>query len=146
MQGCSNSIANALELLQSCSKPSMRWAHNIHPIHLPHWRAMGCVYFDKSQKNWPCYDGTALHMNQETSLIASSFVTDDLCVVGMYVLCLLSLSLDLNKIFLTEWMGCYSTWCNIKCDIVNIKCDSLFKHIISCIGKLWRRRYLLSSV
>ena len=36
VQDCSNSIANALELLQSCTKPStftMVWARNIKPTH-----------------------------------------------------------------------------------------------------------------
>ena len=47
-QDYSNSIANALELLQACAKPSMRsdiFRHNKKQVYLPHiYKTDTCIY------------------------------------------------------------------------------------------------------
>ena len=54
VQDCSNSTANALELLQSCTKPSIYCTFLLFPFYLP--IKMKCTSaLGQNRKHWPCW-------------------------------------------------------------------------------------------
>ena len=81
-QDCSISSANALEILQSCTKPLIHrtqhcgdwgrtkiteWTHKRHPISRPHGRVMGCLLwgFEMKLDYSTIYNGTPLWRQQQ---------------------------------------------------------------------------------
>ena len=62
VQDCSNSIANALELLQSCSKPSIYQSlksQSTSDTPHPHGWVIGCLFWAYSGENLWCSNGNA---------------------------------------------------------------------------------------
>ena len=83
VQGCSNSIANGLELLQSCTKPSIwnrtqYWKQQCNDkgrtrtriwtpkkmLHTVCWeQALGCLIWGNGEKKRPYYNGSTLYIS-----------------------------------------------------------------------------------
>ena len=73
VQDCSNSIANTLQLLQSCTKPSLKWM--LHAVVLSLNNAIIFPYFQRQQT--PCSSPVSYGMSSKCD-ICSSFAMGNL--------------------------------------------------------------------